>query len=398
MTRAARQAAKRVSYVTGSRADYGIVRRYLHLLDGEPGVGLSMLVTGALLDDAYGHQVDLIVQDGFRIGAEVPIPIETTAATGALHAMARALDGFADCLAQKRPDLLVMLGDRYEVLPAAIAAAMQRIPILHIHGGEATYANYDEFIRHSITKMSTWHFTAAQEYRRRVIQLGESPDRVFCLGSLGAENALLSDEGSASEEVRALPDKGYFVVLFHPETISGADAVSQLGQILSAARRFPEAGLVFLGSNADTGSGALRAAVRDFVDTTPRARYFENLSTNDYHCLLRHAVALVGNSSSGLIEAPSLGARTVNVGHRQDGRVRGASVIDVECAAEEIADAMALAASLPRERSLENPYYQPNAAEGYLRKTLEILAAPAPSGAKAFYDVPFALDGVRDDG
>ena len=381
---------RRAAYVAGSRADYGIVRRYLSLLAGQDGVDLSVWATGALLDDAYGRQVSLVEDDGFRIGAEVPIGLDASSDRAVLHSMARALDGFADAVADEAPDLVIVLGDRYEVLPAALSAAMQRVPVLHIHGGEATYANYDEFIRHSITKMARWHFTATEEYRRRVVQLGESPDRVFCLGALGAENCLDIDEGSVREDVRSLPPKGYFVVLFHPETISGASASEQAGELLSAIGRFPDERFVFLGSNDDTHSDEVREAVRAFVSGSPRALYFENLRTNDYHYLVRNSVCLVGNSSSGLIEAPSLGVRTVNVGHRQDGRVRGGSVIDAECRADAIEAAVREAKANPDGGAWPNPYYRPNAARAYLDETMRILASLPVSAAKPFYDLPGA--------
>lgn len=180
----------KVAFATGSRADYGIVRRYLKLLDDDPAIDLSILVTGALLEQAYGHQVDIVKEDGFSIGVEVPLGIDSLSEIGVAHSMARALEGFSAHFADNKYDLLIILGDRYEMLSVATAAAMQRIPILHIHGGEATFANYDEFIRHAITKMSLYHFTATEEYRRRVIQLGEEPDRVFNLGALGAEIVL----------------------------------------------------------------------------------------------------------------------------------------------------------------------------------------------------------------
>lgn len=310
---------RKVVYATGSRADYGIVRRCLSLLEGDAGVDLSLWVTGALLDRRYGRQAGLIEDGGFRIGAEVPLLLDTTSNRLVLHAMAYALDGFARCVDEGRPGLLIILGDRYEILLAALAAAMQRAPLLHLHGGEATYASYDEFIRHPITEMARWHFAATEEYRRRVIQLGEGPSRVFCLGSLGAENCLAVDEGAVSPEVRQPPRRGYFFVLFHPETISDADPADQAREVFTATSRFPGVRFVFFGCNADTHADEIRRVIREHVEADPVLLFFENLRTNDYHWLVKKSVALVGNSSSGLIEAPSRGVRTVNIGHRQDG-------------------------------------------------------------------------------
>ena len=380
----------RVAFAAGSRADYGIVRRYLGMLDAEGKVDLSVLVTGALLDEAYGAQVSLVEGDGFRIGARVPLLLDASSDIAVARCMAGALEGFSEVFAEQRPDLLIVLGDRYEMLSVAVAAAMQRVPILHIHGGEATFANYDEFIRHSITKMSLFHFTSTDEYRRRVIQLGEDPERVFNLGALGAENCLFIDEGEVSEEVRALPQRGYFVVLFHPETLSGRSARDQAREILAACEEFPGLAFVFLGSNADTHSDEIRDGIAAFVERHSSARYFENLRTGSYHHLLKKSICLVGNSSSGLIEAPSLGTWTVNVGDRQAGRVRGASVIDVPCEKGAIAAAMYEALERPPEGAMGNPYYQPRCAERYFETTMDLLErVDEDMGvAKRFYDLP----------
>ena len=209
------------------------------------------------------------------------------------------------------------------MLSVAIAAAMQKIPILHVHGGEATFANYDEFIRHSITKMSLYHYTATDEYRKRVIQLGEQPERVFYLGALGAENCLEIDLKNVPDSVTNLQERQYFVVLFHPETLTAENPLVQIEQVLAAVEEHREYQYVFLGTNADTHSDIIRKRVKEFVESKKNAVYFENLHTDAYHYLLKHSIALVGNSSSGIIEAPSLGIYTINIGNRQDGRVRG---------------------------------------------------------------------------
>ncbi len=384
----------KVAFATGSRADYGIMRRYLALMRDCDDIELTILVTGALLSDEYGHQVDLVREDGFDVGAEVELPLDSTTNRGVISSMGVALDGFADLFATNPPDLLIILGDRYEVLSVAIAAAMQRVPILHIHGGEATYANYDEFVRHAITKMSLYHFTATEQYRRRVIQLGEHPDRVFYLGALGSENCLVFDESKACDEVKDLKGTEYLVILFHPETISNANVENQMGELLGALSEFNETTLVFLGSNADTHSDRIRGAVHKFVEKHANARYYENLRTNDYHCLVHNAVALVGNSSSGLIEAPSLGAKTVNIGNRQDGRVRGASVFDTPCEKHAIIEAIKTAGGAPAVPPEENPYYKPNTARSYFETTCELLSRLGRDTAKPkeFFDLDCCLD------
>ena len=329
-----------VAFATGSRADYGIMKNFLKLLDQDSEIELKILTTGALLDDEYGHQVDLIYQDGFHVDIEVKTNIDTRSDVSIIHMMSEIQENFADYFAQTKLDLLMLLGDRYEMLSVAIAAAMQKIPILHVHGGEATFANYDEFIRHSITKMSLYHYTATDEYRKRVIQLGEQPERVFYLGALGAENCLEIDLKNVPDSVTNLQERQYFVVLFHPETLTAENPLVQIEQVLAAVEEHREYQYVFLGTNADTHSDIIRKRVKEFVESKKNAVYFENLHTDAYHYLLKHSIALVGNSSSGIIEAPSLGIYTINIGNRQDGRVRGNSVIDVPCKQKDISDAL----------------------------------------------------------
>lgn len=377
----------KVAFATGSRADYGIVRRYLRLLHDDPRISLSILVTGALLEESYGSQVSHIEEDGFHIGCRIPLGIDTSSDTSIVHSMARALDGFSSHFSDERCDLLIVLGDRYEMLSVATAAAMQRIPILHIHGGEATFASYDEFIRHSITKMSLYHFVSTEKYRRRVVQLGEDPHRVFNLGALGAENCGFIEDSAVPSDVKDLPEKGYFVVLFHPETLSGADVATQVFQLLEACDLFSDSRFVFLGSNADTHSEVVRSMIQSYVAQNRNSIYFENLGSSAYHFLLKHSICLIGNSSSGLIEAPSLGIPTVNIGDRQAGRVRGSSVLDVSCERDAIAVAMKRASSMANVDASQNPYYQPHCAERYFKTTMELLEAGASTVAKRFYDI-----------
>lgn len=390
----------KLAFVTGSRADYGIMRRYLTLLNEDKDIDLDILATGALLDERYGSQVSLIEDDGFTIAARIELPLDTESNTGVAKAMAVALEAFADYFTQHTYDLLLILGDRYEVMSVAIAAAMNRIPILHIHGGEATFANYDEFIRHSITKMSLFHFTATEEYRQRVIQLGEAPERVFNLGALGAENCLEIDESKVPQEVKGLEPQSYYVMLFHPETIGTISAQEQVDAVLGATDMLPDAKFIFLGSNADTHANIIRKGVAEYVATHANALYFENLPTAGYHHLLKNAIALVGNSSSGLIEAPTLGTYTINLGSRQDGRVRGDSVKDIPFDATAIAQAMRDVAKLAHPAAGDNPYYQPNCANRYFETTRTLLGRLPEylESPKEFYDLSshdtFQFEGI----
>lgn len=378
-----------VAFATGSRADYGIVRKYLSFMNEDENIQLSILATGALLSDEYAHQVDLIYRDGFEIGAEFDISLDSVNNAGILHSMSIAVDKFGSFFETHKYDLLIILGDRYEMLSVAIAAAIQRIPILHIHGGEATYGNYDEFIRHAITKMSWFHFTATEEYRKRVIQLGERPENVYYLGALGAENCLNIDEAEVSEEVKQFEGDRYFVVLFHPETLTNASVAEQTVELLAALAADEESQYVFLGSNADTYSNEIRALVQRFVEAHKNCFYFENLPTCGYHYLLKNSLGLIGNSSSGIIEAPSLGVYTVNIGDRQAGRVRGNSIIDVQCERRAIQTAIEKVKQGNHCDKIRNPYYRANAATVYYSTTKDILdkLKETVRFPKKFYDL-----------
>lgn len=382
--------ANKVAFVTGSRADYGIMRRFLSLMNQDSEIELDILVTGALLSNTYGHQVDLIYKDGFNVKAEIEVPLDSSSNVKILHTMAVTLDKFAEFFDKNRYDLLIILGDRYEMLSVAEAAAMQRIPILHIHGGEATFGNYDEFIRHAITKMSLFHFAATEEYRNRIIQLGEAPERVFNLGALGAENCLFIDEANVPEDVKQLPSKKYFVVLFHPETLTNIDIAEQMKNLLDSITEFMgEYKFIFLGTNADTNSGIIRSMVKDFVQNNENAIYYENLHTDAYHYLVRNSICLIGNSSSGIIEAPSLGVYTINIGDRQKGRVRGNSVIDVICSKDSISSAVNKVLEIHATIKPENPYYKENSAEEYYENIKRLLKRvdSEKNKVKEFYDI-----------
>lgn len=381
---------KKIFFATGSRADYGIVRNYLKKLNNNKNIVLSILATGALLSPSFGHQVELIYKDGFKIEAEIDINIDPTSNEGVIHSMSIALDCFGKLFSKNRPDLLIILGDRYEILSVAVAGAMNRIPILHLHGGEATFGNYDEFIRHSITKMSLFHFTATEEFKNRVIQLGEAPERVFNLGSLGAENCLSINENDVPDKIKLLKDEKYFVILFHPETLTNISVEQQICELLDAVNEYSTYKFVFLGSNADTNSNIIREKVRNYVEDNNNCLYFENLPTSDYHYLLKNSVCLIGNSSSGLIEAPSLGVYTINIGDRQEGRVKGNSVFDVKCLKKEIKTAIDKVISIGNDKKIINPYFKEKATQNYYETTLEILKKLDQGlydHPKKFYDI-----------
>lgn len=378
----------KVAYATGSRADYGIVKNYIKLLNKDSDINFSVLVTGAHLEKKYGYTVDGVRQDGFKIDLEAPLDIENTSNAMVIQSMAKALNLFGSFFEMNKYDLLIILGDRYEMMSVALAAGMQRIPILHLHGGETTYGNYDEFIRHCITKISLFHFTSTETYRNRVIQLGEDPKRVFCLGALGAENCCRIDFDRVNEEIKSLEGSKYWVVAFHPETMTDVKPERQVQEILMALDDGAKnERLFFIGTNADTKSDIIRSAWINYVQNHANAFYYENLNVDSFLFLVKNSIAIIGNSSSGIIETPSLGKYTINIGDRQRGRVHGNSVIDVRCERKAIYQAMQQIYNRSNTYTdIVNPYYSENAAINYYKKTKELLNM-GESALKDFYDL-----------
>ncbi len=377
----------KIAYATGSRADYGIVRNYLSYLNSDKDIDFSVLVTGSHMDERFGKTVSIIEDDGFKIDLKVDLHIDTKSTSAILNSMSIAIKEFGCYFEACKYDLLIILGDRYEMLAVAQAAAMQKIPILHLHGGEITYGNYDEFIRHCITKMSRYHFASTEAYKNRIIQMGEKPETVFNMGALGAENCTNINENTVIEEVKRLPQKQYFVVAFHPETLTNIDLAEQVEIVINSIETvLDKYDIVLIGTNADTKSEIIRNRWLNFAKQKG-VHYFESLNTDSYLYLVKNAVCLVGNSSSGIIEAPSLGAYSVNIGDRQKGRVHGQSVIDVGCNEASVTSAInEVMGCLTRNTAFVNPYYQPDTAKRCYQKTKELLMAENTT-PKEFFDL-----------
>jgi UDP-N-acetylglucosamine 2-epimerase (non-hydrolysing) len=352
---------RRVCVVTGTRADYGHLYWVLRELDADPRTDLQLVVTGAHLMERFGATVGRIEEDGFAIAARVPMQLPDDSPLAVAGALAAATSGLADAFARLRPDLVVLLGDRYEELAAAQAALILGIPVAHLHGGETTEGAFDEAIRHSVTKMSHLHFVAADDYGRRVRQLGEDPARVHVVGAPGLDHLRRTELASRAEleEFLGIPLAApVLLVTYHPETLGEDGGRSGLAALLDAIDDLGGATVVVTGVNADPGHGPLSAALRDFVATDPARRALvESLGQRRYLGLMAACDAVVGNSSSGLIEAPALRAPTVNIGDRQKGRLRAESVVDCRPERGDVAAALrrvldpAFRASLPVQLS-----------------------------------------------
>jgi UDP-hydrolysing UDP-N-acetyl-D-glucosamine 2-epimerase len=325
---------RRICVVSGTRADYGLLHWLMRDLRDDHAVELQLAVTGMHLSPEFGLTYRVAEADGFEIAAKVEMLLSGDTPVAVAKSMGLATIGFGEAFDRLQPDLLVVLGDRFEILAAAQAAMLARIPIAHIHGGEATEGAIDDAIRHALTKMAHLHFTAAEPYRQRVIQLGEHPDRVFNVGAPGLDNicrfTLLTRE-KLECELGISSGRPLFAVTYHPVTLQNQDPSVPMAELLSALDRFPSAVMVLTGANADPRGRIINEMIDDFVARRPgRAVAARSLGPLRYLSLLRHADCVIGNSSSGILEAPAIGKPTVNIGNRQNGRLRAASVIDAE--------------------------------------------------------------------
>lgn len=360
---------RKICVVTGTRAEYGCLRWVLEGIRAAPGLELQIIATGMHLSPEFGLTYREIEQDGFAIDRKVEMLLSSDTPTGIAKSMGLGLIGFGEALQQLQPDLLFVLGDRFEIFSAVAAAMVARVPVAHAHGGETTEGAFDEAIRHSLTKMSHLHFVAAEEYRARVIQLGEDPQRVFLVGGLGIDNIkkLQLLERPALEAALSFQlGRRNLLITFHPVTLENATAAEQMMELLAALDPLQDTHLIFTMPNADTGGRILIERVEQFVAQHTNARAYTSLGQLRYLSCIRQVDGVIGNSSSGLAEVPSFAKGTVNIGDRQRGRLRAASVIDCAPERQSISAAIqrlyssAFQATLPTVR---NPYGEGGASE-----------------------------------
>ncbi|MBM3546549.1 MAG: UDP-N-acetylglucosamine 2-epimerase (hydrolyzing) [Alphaproteobacteria bacterium] len=381
-------ARRKICVVTGNRAEYGLLRWTMQEIRDDPALDLYLIVTGQHLEPRFGATARLIEDDGFAIDARVPIDLGVGSVA---QSTAKALSGIAEALERLKPDIVLLLGDRFEVHAAATAAMIARVPIAHAHGGEATEGAIDEAIRHAVTKMAHLHFVSAEPYRRRVIQLGEAPERVFLVGAAGLDNIerlRFLDAATLEKEVGAALGC-FLLVTYHPTTLMPAESVRGATALLAALDRFPGHRVLVTGTNADSGGAEIRALVEDYAKMHPaRVVLRESLGQLLYLSALKAAAAVIGNSSSGILEAPYLGVPTVNLGDRQRGRLRAASVID--CVETEEAIAAAIARALdPAYRATLDPSATPYGRPGAARRIRDVLKTYPLDRIlmKSFYDL-----------
>ena len=324
---------KNILVVTGSRADYGLLKRLMKLIDSDPEMKLHIIVTGSHLSSKHGLTYKEIEEDGFQIGYKVDIIENITDAQSTAKAMSKAQNEITKILIDIKPDLMVVLGDRYEMLSAVISALLSGVPVAHIHGGEVTTGAFDDAIRNAITKMSHLHFTATEISKNRVIKMGEIPANTFNFGGLGVD-ALQSFNFLSQKEVEKKLGKKFskrnLLVTYHPETISKKSASEQIEILLDALSLKKDINLIFTGVNADPGSDEISRAINQFVQLNSNAKYYPSLGQSLYLSTLLYCDGVVGNSSSGILEVPTLKKATINIGNRQLGREMAESVINCE--------------------------------------------------------------------
>ncbi len=380
---------ERICVVTGSRAEYGLLYWVLHDLRADPAFELQLVVTGSHLSDAHGGTVEVIEADGFDIDRRVAIPLDDDSAAGVARATGLALIGLSQAFAALEPDLVLVLGDRYEILAAATAALLHRIPLAHIAGGDITEGAIDESMRHAITKMAHLHLVTNEEAAGRVRQMGEDPARVIVVGSPGLDQLRRTPLLDRDELERALGSplgRRNLLVTFHPVTLAADDGMSQFEALLAAlAATDTDTSLWITRPNADTGGRAISARLDAFAAAhATRVRVFDSLGQRRYLSLMAYANAVVGNSSSGLYEAPSLQVPTVNIGERQHGRLAADSVL--HCAPEREAITAALSRAYTLDcRGTVNPYGDGRSAA----RIIDALRARPPRAAllrKPFHD------------
>lgn len=378
---------RKICIITGTRAEWGLLSQLAELLNNDPEVDLQIIATNMHLSAKYGYTYKEIEELGFKISAKVPMNLDEDSTKATVMAMGEAMQGFAKVYGELKPDLLVILGDRYEMLMAASAALIYQIPVAHIHGGELTEGAYDDAIRHSITKMSNIHFASTEEYRNRIIQLGEQPNTVFNVGAIGVDNInkiQLMDKTEFEESIGGFKiDRNTLLVTFHPVTTETQNAKEQIDTLLGALDDVKEARIIFTMPNSDTGSQIIAQSIEQWcTKNNTRAIWFTSLGLRRYLSALQFIGAVVGNSSSGIIEVPSFGIPTINIGDRQKGRTRAESVIDIE-PDQNIITKNILHVIGKNPIFVSNPYHKENTAQIIYEHIKNI----APTMIKPFFDI-----------
>lgn len=385
---------KTIAVSTTTRADFGLLAPVIKKLMAKPELDVRVLASGTHLSDSFGHTIDEIKNEGIPVFREIPILSGDDSPKGVSQTMANALSAFASCFEELHPDALLVLGDRYETLAVCCAAMNARIPIIHLYGGETTEGAVDEGIRHAITKLSNLHFVANDEFRNRVIHMGESPDRVFAVGAMGienAKNAKLLTKQELEESLSFHLGSRYAVLTFHPVTLEEGTAATQIKELMSAVEQFPDVRFICTKANADADGSLINDYIAAYAASHENAALFDSLGAKRYLSAVSGAEFVIGNSSSGLAEPPAFGVPTINIGDRQKGRPQGASIINCRPMRDEIIKAINLALSPEFKeiaRNTDCPYGDGNTSGKIADITADFLLNNKMCLKKKFYDLP----------
>ena len=381
---------KKICVITGSRAEYGLMSRLMGLINKDDDLQLQIIATNMHLSPEFGSTYKEIEADGFVIDKKIHMLLSSDSANATVKSVGLGTIGFADAYEELKPDMVLVLGDRYEILAAVSAAVLYKIPVVHLHGGEITEGAYDDAIRHAITKMSHLHFTSTEEYRRRVIQMGEDPSTIYYVGALGCDNIRhipLMGKEELEQSLKFSLDRKTILVTFHPVTMENNTAKKQFSELLLALDSFKDLRIIFTMPNSDTDGRVIMDMIRNYVENNlSRAIWFTSLGVKRYLSTLQYIGGVVGNSSSGIIEVPSFHIPTINIGDRQKGRVAASSVFDCLPICKDITEKLAIITAssyIECLRGIQNPYDKPDTATEIVR----ILKRQKTDPIKKFYNL-----------
>lgn len=364
---------KKICIVTGGRADFWLLKGLMKAIESSHLLTFQLVVTGAHLSPEFGSTYKVIEFEGFKIDHKIEMLVSSDSGSGVVKSIGLGLIGFADALETLKPDYLLVLGDRFEILAASISALIQKIPIIHLHGGEKTEGAYDESIRHAISKMANYHFVAAAEYRNRLLQMGEKPNRVFNVGAIGLDaikDIKIRSKDFLERELKFKFNNKNLLITYHPETLNSSDIESTFGQILIALNKLKNTTMLFTLPNADNGSRVVIDLINNFADNNDNVYVFSALGHENYFSLMTHVDGVIGNSSSGIIEAPSFLVGTINIGDRQKGRICASSIINCRANYDDIMHAINTLYSNSFQKNLLsviNPYNSGGAVESIVK-------------------------------
>lgn len=388
---------KKVSVLTATRAEYGLLKPIIKKMNKTEEFDVRVVVTGAHLSPEFGLTYKEIEEDGIMIDEKIEILLSADTPSAISKSMGLAMISFADYFNRLMPDMLILLGDRYETLAVATVAMNHRIPIAHLYGGETTEGAVDESIRHAITKLSYLHFTSTEEYRKRVIQMGENPERVYYVGAIGIENILnekLMSKSELEESIHVKLDEPYAMVTFHPVTLEDNKSKEHVKALLDVCGSYKNMKFIFTKANADSNGRIINKLIDDFVEKNNNTAAFMSLGIVKYLSALKYCAMIIGNSSSGLVEAPSFGIPTINIGDRQKGRMQADSVINCKPIKEDIEKAIDLAISdmfKKKAKNAINPYGDGNTSSKIVEVIKSYLYENKINLKKKFYDIDFEV-------